>query len=33
MMYKLRDTHGEKFEPAQILKDHAKDGKLFHPEA
>ena len=30
IMYKYRDLKGEQFEPAQILKDYAKDGKKFH---
>jgi len=29
-MSKLRDTHGEHFEPPQILVDYAKAGKKFH---
>lgn len=29
-MYRYRDAKGEQFEPAQILKDHAKANKKFH---
>jgi len=32
-MDKLADTHGEQFRPCQILRDHAKSGKPFHPKA
>lgn len=30
-MMRYRDLKGLQFEPAQILKDYAKGGKLFHP--
>ncbi|RYG70257.1 fatty acid oxidation complex subunit alpha FadJ, partial [archaeon] len=31
-MYRYRDAKGAQFEPAQVLKDHAKDNKKFHPK-
>jgi len=30
-MMRYRDAKGPQFEPAQILKDYAKAGRLFHP--
>ena len=30
-MERLRDVHGERFAPPQLLVDYAKAGKLFHP--
>jgi enoyl-CoA hydratase/long-chain 3-hydroxyacyl-CoA dehydrogenase len=30
-MYRYRDLKGPQFEPAQILKDYAKENKKFHP--
>ncbi|EGD74991.1 trifunctional enzyme subunit alpha [Salpingoeca rosetta] len=33
MMLRYRDALGPQFEPAQILKDYAKQNRKFHPEA
>jgi hypothetical protein len=30
-MERLRQEHGERFAPPQLLVDHAKAGKRFHP--
>lgn len=31
MMNGLADEHGEQFRPCQLMMDHAKDNKKFHP--
>lgn len=30
-MERLRQEHGDRFAPPQLLVDQAKSGKLFHP--